>query len=300
MQRYTVYFIWKLLYMFRVVLPPIIRSANNCIYSIWYLSHRYCYLLLSWKSWNRFECATQSTLKPVPTLPRYIHSGNAVKLIVFSGDLFLLYFLSSVEFSSFFRVLCYTALCYTSLCYTALCYTALCYAALCYAALCYAALCYTALCYTALCYAALCYAPLCYTALCYTALCYTALCYTALCYTALCYTALCYTALCYTALCYTALCYTALCYTALCYTALCYTALCCPFVTMASVFGNCVFPCIICLVHIQRILFISHFHNILSDICTWNFRTGVLDLRTVTVGQCNQIKWHHVCLSVLI
>jgi hypothetical protein len=47
MQRYTVYFIWKLLYMFRVVLPPIIRSANNCIYSIWYLSDRYCYLPLS-------------------------------------------------------------------------------------------------------------------------------------------------------------------------------------------------------------------------------------------------------------
>ena len=44
MQRYTVYFIWKLLYMFRVVPPPIIRSANNCIYSIWYLLHRYCYL----------------------------------------------------------------------------------------------------------------------------------------------------------------------------------------------------------------------------------------------------------------
>ena len=44
MQRYTDYFIWKLLYMFRVVPPPIIRSANNCIYIIWYLSHRYCYL----------------------------------------------------------------------------------------------------------------------------------------------------------------------------------------------------------------------------------------------------------------
>jgi hypothetical protein len=43
--------------MFRVVLPPIIRSAYNCIYSIWYLSHRYCYLPQSWKSWNRFECA---------------------------------------------------------------------------------------------------------------------------------------------------------------------------------------------------------------------------------------------------
>jgi len=46
MQRYTVYFIWKLFYMFRVLPSPIIRSANNCIYSIWYLSQRYCYLLL--------------------------------------------------------------------------------------------------------------------------------------------------------------------------------------------------------------------------------------------------------------
>jgi hypothetical protein len=44
-------------YMFRVVLPPIIRSAYNCVHSIWYLSHRYCYLSLSWKSWNWFECA---------------------------------------------------------------------------------------------------------------------------------------------------------------------------------------------------------------------------------------------------
>ena len=52
MQRYTVYFIWKPLYMFRVVPSPIIRSANNCIYSIWYLSHRYCYLPLAAGSSN--------------------------------------------------------------------------------------------------------------------------------------------------------------------------------------------------------------------------------------------------------
>ena len=38
MQLYTVYFICKLLYMFRVVFPPIVRSTNNCIYSIWYQS----------------------------------------------------------------------------------------------------------------------------------------------------------------------------------------------------------------------------------------------------------------------
>jgi len=34
MQRYTVYFIWKLLYMFRVVQSPITRSAKQL-----YLQH---------------------------------------------------------------------------------------------------------------------------------------------------------------------------------------------------------------------------------------------------------------------
>jgi hypothetical protein len=55
---------WKLLYMFRVALPPIIRSVYNCIYSIWYLSHRYCYLTLLWKSWNRFERAVGGVRHP--------------------------------------------------------------------------------------------------------------------------------------------------------------------------------------------------------------------------------------------
>jgi hypothetical protein len=50
MQRYTVHFIWKLLYMFRMVPPPII--TYNCIYNIWYLSHRYCYLPLAAGSSN--------------------------------------------------------------------------------------------------------------------------------------------------------------------------------------------------------------------------------------------------------
>jgi len=53
--------------MFRVVLPPIIRSASNCIYSIWYLSHRHCYLPLSWKSWNWFECAVGGVSHPQHT-----------------------------------------------------------------------------------------------------------------------------------------------------------------------------------------------------------------------------------------
>jgi hypothetical protein len=52
---------------FGVVLPPIIRSAYNCIYSIWYLSHRYCYLPLSWKSWNIFEWAVGGVRHPQHT-----------------------------------------------------------------------------------------------------------------------------------------------------------------------------------------------------------------------------------------
>jgi len=47
MQLYTVYFICKLLHMFRVVSPPIIRSTINCIYSIWYWSTVVQYLPVS-------------------------------------------------------------------------------------------------------------------------------------------------------------------------------------------------------------------------------------------------------------
>jgi len=46
---HTVYFICELLYMYRVVSPPIIRSTNNCIYSIWLvLVNSCCYLSPSW------------------------------------------------------------------------------------------------------------------------------------------------------------------------------------------------------------------------------------------------------------
>ena len=57
--------------MFRVVITPIIRSAYNCIYSIWYLSRRYCYLPLLWKSWNRFECAVGGV-----SHPRHTQTGS--------------------------------------------------------------------------------------------------------------------------------------------------------------------------------------------------------------------------------
>ena len=80
---HTLFISGKILYIFRLVSPPIIRSTHNCIYSIWYLSNRYCYLLLLCKSWNfidLFWCGCNSTktdqynshatLKPVPTLPQ--------------------------------------------------------------------------------------------------------------------------------------------------------------------------------------------------------------------------------------
>ena len=87
MQRYTAYFIWKLLYIFRVVPSPTIRSTNNCIYGIWYLSHRYCYLLLSLKSWNWFECAAGDVRHPQDTnvlasISSTIAAGSSIGLTI--------------------------------------------------------------------------------------------------------------------------------------------------------------------------------------------------------------------------
>jgi len=55
---YSSLYFCKLLYMFPVVPPPIIRSTYNCNYSIMHWSNCFCYLSLSWVSWN------------VPTHPR--------------------------------------------------------------------------------------------------------------------------------------------------------------------------------------------------------------------------------------
>jgi hypothetical protein len=77
MQRYPVYFIWKLLYMFRVVPPPIIGSAKNCIYSIWYLSHRYCYLPLIASCWIyiKIEYHFWSQIQNTDTESTLLHSN---------------------------------------------------------------------------------------------------------------------------------------------------------------------------------------------------------------------------------
>jgi len=49
---YSVLYFCKLLCMFRVLTPPIIRSTYNCNYSIWHWSNRLWYLPLSWRIWK--------------------------------------------------------------------------------------------------------------------------------------------------------------------------------------------------------------------------------------------------------
>ena len=49
---YSLLYFCKLLYVFRVVTPPIVRSTYNCNYSIGHWSNRLCYLPLWWRSWN--------------------------------------------------------------------------------------------------------------------------------------------------------------------------------------------------------------------------------------------------------
>ena len=44
---YSVLYFCRLLYMFQVVIPPIVRSTYNCNYSIWHWSDHLCYLPLS-------------------------------------------------------------------------------------------------------------------------------------------------------------------------------------------------------------------------------------------------------------
>ena len=74
----------KLLYMFRVVSPPIIRNTHNCIYSIWSLSNRYCYvyLSLSWKSWNWFEFCVGNVYVNVNTFP----TQNSYQFQIFNNS----------------------------------------------------------------------------------------------------------------------------------------------------------------------------------------------------------------------
>ena len=52
---HTLFISGKILYIFRLVSPPIIRSTHNCIYSIWYLPN--------FLTENKFQ-----TLKKIPQL----------------------------------------------------------------------------------------------------------------------------------------------------------------------------------------------------------------------------------------
>jgi hypothetical protein len=64
MQRYTVYLYLETAIHVLGGISTHHQERINCIYSIWYLSHRYWYLPLSWKSWDRFECAVDDVCAP--------------------------------------------------------------------------------------------------------------------------------------------------------------------------------------------------------------------------------------------
>jgi len=42
-------------------------TVTTVLYWYWYLSHRYCYMSLSWRSWNWFECAVGGVPHPQHT-----------------------------------------------------------------------------------------------------------------------------------------------------------------------------------------------------------------------------------------
>jgi len=69
---YSLLYFCKMLYMFRAVPPPIIRSKYNCNYSIWHGSNRFCNLLLSRRSWNSKECS-RWWVKVPPETCRAVH-----------------------------------------------------------------------------------------------------------------------------------------------------------------------------------------------------------------------------------
>jgi hypothetical protein len=64
MQRYTVYLYLETALNVSGGTSTHHQERIQRIYSIWYLSHRYCYLPLSWKSWNWFECAVGGVRHP--------------------------------------------------------------------------------------------------------------------------------------------------------------------------------------------------------------------------------------------
>jgi len=59
---HRVYLIWQLLYMFRASLSPIFRSTKQLRLQHLVTVTPYCCLLLSWKSWNWFECVVGGVL----------------------------------------------------------------------------------------------------------------------------------------------------------------------------------------------------------------------------------------------
>jgi len=72
-------FVTPLLLPATIMVELELRRTYNCIYSIWYLSHCYCYLPLSWKSWNSGAHTTVSTASGIcHTVPATCHCHGRV------------------------------------------------------------------------------------------------------------------------------------------------------------------------------------------------------------------------------
>jgi hypothetical protein len=94
---HTLFISGKLLYLFRVVSPPISRSTHNCICSKWYLSNHYCYLPLLLKSWIWFECgvgtvlicfgavATATSPKQIKQFPHHTQTSSTIAAVSSNG-----------------------------------------------------------------------------------------------------------------------------------------------------------------------------------------------------------------------
>jgi hypothetical protein len=72
----------RLLYMFRVVIPPIIKNTYNCNYCIWHWSNCLCLLPLSWRSWN--SVGQLLTLLHLVRTAMYLYDNIPQLLLLFS------------------------------------------------------------------------------------------------------------------------------------------------------------------------------------------------------------------------
>jgi hypothetical protein len=73
----------KLLYMFRVVTPPIVRSTYNCNYSIWHWSNfGQCsaWSQLRWEVWTLPSLLPSTIVRSIPLIFSWLHTLHCPKI----------------------------------------------------------------------------------------------------------------------------------------------------------------------------------------------------------------------------